>query len=288
MSPKTKAGPFVQQLDDASPEAPPPAPDVGMWAPLPSPADPLGVLRFVERALVFPSGINPRQQINAETLEELTRSVQADGIRDPLLVRPHPERDGAFQIADGHRRFAAAARARVEVLPVRVVAMDDVEFRRRVALANLDRENLTPLEEAAAFADLVGEHGDGGLLTVAQLAEQTGRSDTHIYQRLKLRALREDVRVLLADGTLPLGHALVVARVPPERQRAAVLAGVDVVACRALLAVAAWLVTAAPTEAALRKEAIARLKELAAAAAMASAPAKQRPKKGKPKKKGGR
>ena len=193
----------------------------------PHPDDRLGRLAMVPLAAVRASGLNPRLAMDEAALDELAHSIAEDGVREPLLVRPI--QDGptlVYQVADGHRRLRAAERAKRDPIPVRIRTMTDEEFKREVALANLGRENLTPLEEAQAFASLLDGNGGGPVCTVAELAALTGKTDTFVYQRLKLRELRPDVAALLADGTLPLAHALLIARVPADRQRAAVLGGV--------------------------------------------------------------
>jgi ParB/RepB/Spo0J family partition protein len=192
-----------------------------------APDDRLGRLAMVPLASVRASGLHPRLALDEAALNELAHAIAEDGVHEPLLVRPI--QDGptlVYQVADGHRRLRAAERAKRDPIPVRIRSMTDEEFKREVALANLGRENLTPLEEAQAFASLLDGNGGGPVCTVAELAALTGKTDTFVYQRLKLRELRPDVAALLTDGTLPLAHALLIARVPADRQRAAVLGGV--------------------------------------------------------------
>ena len=115
------------------------------------------------------SPFNPRKRFQQNSLEELAQSIRAQGVLAPLLVRElEPER---FEIVAGSRRFRASHIAGMDHVPVRVVALSDGEAQLAMAIENLQREDVHPLEEARAFANLASQHYD-----IATIAAKVGRS----------------------------------------------------------------------------------------------------------------
>ena len=143
----------------------------------------------------------PRKIFAPDALRELADSIARDGLLQPVLVRRTPA--DRYEIIAGERRFRAAKLAGLKELPVVVMEADDAAAARVALIENLQREDLTPLEEAAAFQALIDRWG----LTQEQVAEQVGKSRSTVANALRLLDLPEAVRTMLSDGLLSAGHA---------------------------------------------------------------------------------
>lgn len=157
----------------------------------------------------------PRRAIREEGIEELAQSIRAEGVIEPVIVRPRPA--GGYEIIAGERRWRAAQRAGLDTVPVIVRDVDD---RRAVAMAlieNVQREDLGPLEEAAALKRLLDEHG----LTHEALADAVGKSRTAVTNALRLLRLAPGVRERLDAGALEMGHARALLPLPDADQETA-------------------------------------------------------------------
>ena len=121
----------------------------------------------------------------------------------PLLVRPVEDEEAAFELVAGERRWRAAQRAGLHQVPVLVRALGDLEALEIALIENLQREDLSALEEAEAYRRLMQEFGR----TQAALAEVVGKSRSHVANTLRLLGLPEPVRRRLEDGALSAGHA---------------------------------------------------------------------------------
>lgn len=144
---------------------------------------------------LHPHPHNPRRDLG--DLTELADSIRAHGIRQDLLVVPNPDAEqGGWRIVIGHRRHAAAALAGADTVPVRVDAtLDEIGQRELMLVENLQRTDLSPVEEADAYQGLL----DLGLSATA-IARQTGRAVATVRSRLKIRTLSEDARSKLHEG----------------------------------------------------------------------------------------
>ena len=158
---------------------------------------------------------NPRQSFDVDALNELAESIRAHGILEPLIVRIV---DGGYELIAGERRLRAAQQLELNDVPCVVRDVDDRTARELRLLENLQRQDLTPLEEASAIKELLA---DGG--TQAELAKKLGKSQTWISQRLKLLALPEQALALVVSGDITPKHALVLA---PLADYPAIIAGV--------------------------------------------------------------
>ncbi len=158
----------------------------------------------------------PRRQFAPEALEELTASIRAHGVVQPLLVRPMGE---GYELIAGERRYRAAVAAGLAEVPVRVVEVSDVEALELALIENLQREDLDPIEEAEGYRAL----SERFHLTQEQIAERVGRSRAAVANSLRLLTLPESVRGMLQSGTLSVGHAKVLLGVElaPEQERLA-------------------------------------------------------------------
>lgn len=160
-----------------------------------------GAESLVPLSLIDPNPAQPRTTIRPEALEQLARSIQESGVVQPILVRPTP--NGRFQIVAGERRFRAAQKLGHSTIPavVRVVADDRIlEF---ALVENIQREELTPIEEAQALRRLQDELG----LTQEALAGKVGKDRATVANTLRLLRLPAEVREELQRGTLSAGHA---------------------------------------------------------------------------------
>jgi ParB/RepB/Spo0J family partition protein len=163
-------------------------------------------------AQLHESPLNPRRTYDPAKLAELAASIKAQGIITPLLARPNAK--GA-EIAAGHRRLRAAKMAEVTTGPVIIREMTDAEFVEVLNIENLQREDLTPLEEAEGYKLLMTKAG----YDAKRIAERVGKSEKYVYDRVKLLQLIEPARRLLRDGGITAGHAILLARLTPEDQR---------------------------------------------------------------------
>ena len=159
------------------------------------------VLSEVPVSAVSPNPNQPRVHFDEESLTELSASITEMGVLQPILVRPLP--DGAFELIAGERRWRAAQRAGLTTIPAVIRLTDDVSSVEQALVENLHRQDLTALEEAAAFQQLLDEFG----LTHDQVATRVGKSRSAITNSLRLLGLPPAVQHLLADGQLSAGHA---------------------------------------------------------------------------------
>lgn len=151
----------------------------------------------------------PRKKFDEDKLRELASSIEQHGVVQPIIVRKNGER---YAIIAGERRFRAARMAGLNEVPVIVREMDEQEVLEVALIENLQREDLNPIEEAAAIRALMDEHD----LTQEDVASRLGKSRPAIANTLRLLALPEKVQGLLLDGALQAGHARVLASIPDD------------------------------------------------------------------------
>jgi ParB family transcriptional regulator, chromosome partitioning protein len=161
---------------------------------------------------LVPSPLQPRRRFAEDELDALAESIRARGVMQPLLVRPAAGAAQRYEIVAGERRWRAAQRAGVHELPVVLYALSDREALEVALLENVQRQDLSPVEEADGYRRLIDEFGH----TQAELASALGKSRSHIANLLRLLALPPSVRSLLDAGALSAGHAraLLMARDP--------------------------------------------------------------------------
>lgn len=150
---------------------------------------------------IVPNPNQPRREFDEEALAELTASIATLGLLQPLLVRP--SEPGRYELIAGERRLRAARAAGLTHVPVMVVATDERGSLERAVVENIHRADLNPIEEAAAYRQLL----DDGGLTQEQLAGRLGRSRTAITNSLRLLELPVEVHDLVVRGRLSAGHA---------------------------------------------------------------------------------
>lgn len=143
----------------------------------------------------------PRRTISPESIEELSKSIAAQGIIQPILVRPQGR--NSFEIIAGERRFQAAAKAGLKKVPVIVRHIADQTAMALALIENIQREDLTALEEAYALQRLIAEF----VLTHQEAADAIGRSRASVSNLLRLLELTPEVKEMLESGALEMGHA---------------------------------------------------------------------------------
>jgi ParB family chromosome partitioning protein len=189
----------------------------GEAAPLPGPVaeavapQPVAT-QSVSIAALEPSPFQPRAGIDRERLDELIASIAANGILQPLLVRPHPTAAGRFQIIAGERRWRAAQAVPLHEVPVLVRELDDRTAAAAALVENLQRTDLNAMEEAEGYRRLADTEG----LDHAEIGRLIGRSRSHVANMLRLLNLPAVVQTHVREGRLTAGHAraLLAARDP--------------------------------------------------------------------------
>jgi ParB family transcriptional regulator, chromosome partitioning protein len=213
-APAAPEAPPVSLVPDPAPAADPargadPAPAA---EPAPAPARPvddgvsaLGVpgaqLRELSVDAVVPNPKQPRQVFDDEALEELTHSVREFGLLQPIVVRENG--DGAYELIMGERRLRAARAAGLDSVPAIVRDTTDDAMLRDALLENIHRVQLNPLEEAAAYQQLLEEFG----ATHEELASRIGRSRSQVTNTIRLMKLPVKVQTRVAAGVISAGHA---------------------------------------------------------------------------------
>ncbi|HEY4199398.1 MAG TPA: ParB/RepB/Spo0J family partition protein [Devosiaceae bacterium] len=174
---------------------------------------------------------NPRRDFDPDQLEELTSSIREKGVMQPLLVRPSQD-PNIFEIIAGERRWRAAQRAGLHDVPVIVREVDDKEALELAIIENVQRADLSPLEEAMGYDQLMQQFG----YTQQDLGQVIGKSRSHVANTLRLLRLPDDVRDMLARGELTAGHArtLITAEDPAALARQIVGGGLSVREAEAL------------------------------------------------------
>ncbi len=158
------------------------------------------VLVEIPVADITPNPNQPRVHFDEETLGELAASIAQMGVLQPVLLRRAGDK---FQLIAGERRWRAARRAGLATVPAVVRTTDDVRAGEQALVENLHRQDLTALEEAAAYQQLIEDFG----LTHDEVAQRVGKSRSAVTNTLRLLGLPPAVQHLLADGKLSAGHA---------------------------------------------------------------------------------
>jgi ParB family transcriptional regulator, chromosome partitioning protein len=165
-----------------------------------------------------PNRYQPRAQMDDARLEELARSIKANGVIQPIIVRKvdgSPAARDRYQIIAGERRWRAAQRAQLTRVPIVVKDVSDGDRKRQLEMAlieNIQREDLNPLEAAGAYQKLVDEFQ----LTQDEIASQVGKDRATVANYLRLLKLPDEVRSNVASGALTMGHARAIVALASE------------------------------------------------------------------------
>jgi ParB family chromosome partitioning protein len=158
-------------------------------------------LQEIPVAAVQPSGYQPRTGFDEESLAALTASVRELGVLQPILVRPAGE--GSFELVAGERRWRAAKRAGLQTIPAIVRPVADTRVLEQALVENLQREDLNPIDEAAAYQQLVEDFH----VTHEEIATRVGKSRAAVSNTLRLFQLPASIQKMVADAQLSAGHA---------------------------------------------------------------------------------
>lgn len=168
----------------------------------------VGELRLLPASAIVPNPRQPRTQFDEDALDELTASIREVGVLQPVVVRPAgPQR---FELVMGERRWRAAQAAGLTELPAVVRTTADDDLLREALLENVHRSQLNPLEEAAAYSQLLHDFG----CTHEELAQRLGSSRSHLTNTMRLLNLSPAVQRRVAAGVLSAGHARALLSLP--------------------------------------------------------------------------
>jgi ParB family chromosome partitioning protein len=155
----------------------------------------------------------PRRRFDAESISELAESIRAQGLVQPVVVRPLP--NAAWELIAGERRWRAARAAGLATIPALVRETDDRDSLLLALVENVAREDLSPIEEARAYSVLMDEFS----LSLGEVGERVGRSKPVVSNRIRLLELPDDVIGLLERGSITEGHARAILAVPGHEER---------------------------------------------------------------------
>lgn len=152
---------------------------------------------------LHPSPFQPRRVFNDESMETLIASVRERGVVQPLLVRRDPKTAGTFEIVAGERRWRAAQAAKLHDVPAVVLELSDRDTLEVALIENIQRADLSPLEEAQGYRRLIDEFGH----SQEELGRALGKSRSHVANMLRLLSLPAALHRMIDDGSLSAGHA---------------------------------------------------------------------------------
>ncbi len=150
-----------------------------------------------------PSPSQPRRLFDKNSINELAESIKSKGLVQPILVRPSPTESGTYEIVAGERRWRAAQIAQLHEVPAVVRQIDDVEALEIAIIENVQRSDLSPIEEAAGYKRLIENHGH----TQEALSEIVGKSRSHIANIIRLLGLPQSIQDMISEGKISSGHA---------------------------------------------------------------------------------
>jgi ParB family chromosome partitioning protein len=181
-----------------------------------SPTRSVGV-RIVPIARIEPNPEQPRLAFNQDTLDELAASIREHGVLQPILVRPSGPNQ--YQLIAGERRWRASKLAGLETIPALIEDIDDDTALEISIIENLQREDISPLDEAAMYDRMVTEHG----YSIRKLADKLGKDKGYVENRLRLADAPDEVRALVSVRKDTLSHAYELMKVddPKKRRRLA-------------------------------------------------------------------
>jgi ParB family chromosome partitioning protein len=181
---------------------------------------------------ITPNPNQPRRFFDKEKLKELSDSIKEKGLLQPILVRPSASKSNAYEIVAGERRWRASQLAGLHEVPVIVKDLKDKEALEFALIENIQRSDLTPIEEAETFQRLIDDYKH----SPEELGEALGKSRSHIANTLRLNALPDAVKNMVREGTLTAGHAraLITAKDPLALAKEVVEQGLSVRQAEAL------------------------------------------------------
>lgn len=171
---------------------------------------------------LVPNASQPRRHFDEAALNDLAASIREHGVLQPILVRPVPDVANRFEIVAGERRWRASQKAQLHEVPVSIQYLTDEAVLELALIENLQREDLTPLEEAEAYQQLIQRFGH----SQEKVGKAVGKSRSHVANMLRLLTLPDSVKGYLRDGSLTAGHARTLVTAPdPEALAQAMVEG---------------------------------------------------------------
>ena len=165
--------------------------------------DRLRLSKMVAVEFLHPCGFQPRKHFDDEAFASLVASVRENGVLQPILVRRHRDSANEYEIIAGERRWRAAQQCQLHEVPVIIKDLNDSQTLEIALVENLQREDLTSMDEAHAYQRLMAEFGR----TQDDTAQAVGKSRSHVANMLRLLSLPEPVQVQINTGQLSAGHA---------------------------------------------------------------------------------
>ena len=211
--PISRLGRGLGALITSAAAAPKPATPAPAAAPAPAPVnDGLPGYREVTVALIEPNPYQPRKEFSDEALADLVESIRAEGLLQPIVVRPVGDR---FQLIAGERRWRAFQKLSIKTIPARVMTSSDASSASLALIENLQRADLNPIEEAHGYASLIRDFD----LTQDAAAQRVGKGRATVANSLRLLGLETELQAYVGKGMLSVGHAKVLLGVEhsPER-----------------------------------------------------------------------
>ena len=147
--------------------------------------------------------LQPRRLFNKESINELAASIKSKGLVQPILVRPSEKNPGNYEIIAGERRWRAAQIAQLHEMPAVVKNLNDVESLEIAIIENVQRSDLTVIEEASGYKKLIESYGH----TQEQLSEIVGKSRSHVANIMRLLTLPQSIQDMITEGKISAGHA---------------------------------------------------------------------------------
>jgi ParB family chromosome partitioning protein len=176
-------------------------------APAQAPGENTGSSRDAPIEILKRNPDQPRRTFREDDLEDLSNSIRAKGVLQPILVRPSPDTAGEYQIVAGERRWRAAQRAGLRSVPIMIRELDDLAVLEIGIIENVQRADLNILEEALSYKVLMEKFER----TQENIAQTIGKSRSHVANTMRLLALPDEVQSYLVSGELSAGHARAIA-----------------------------------------------------------------------------
>ena len=154
-------------------------------------------------AKLRPSPLQPRRVFDKNSINELAESIKSKGLVQPILVRPSTANEGEYEIIAGERRWRAAQAAQLHKIPAVIRNLNDAESLEMAIIENVQRSDLSPIEEAAGYKKLMENYNH----TQEQLSEVVGKSRSHIANIIRLLSLPQSIQDMISQGSISSGHA---------------------------------------------------------------------------------
>ncbi len=170
--------------------------------------------KLVSISQLIPGQYQPRHHFNADTIDELAKSIAQHGLIQPILVRPLNDGSDSYEIVAGERRWRAAQKAQLHEVPIIIRELDDTTTLEIALIENLQREDLNAVDEARALKQLAEQFAYSN----DQVAEKIGKSRSYVANMLRLIDLAPPVMMMLSEGKISAGHARALLSLSAEQQ----------------------------------------------------------------------